>query len=163
MANLCWFEIHVKGKKNDCYQVFNSNLPCYELFINKERGTDDKYFLSLRGECRWSLSTNMINGTESLKNQSKKLSLEIEAYAIDECGSLQEHYHYVNGKVLTDDYLPRIINQCDVEDGEYEMSEDELNKYNLIESDAIYVLKDEFVLDITFNEFFEPVFPFNKS
>ena len=160
MANICWFEIRMKGTQDACYAFFNSDLPCYDIYVDAEDGNKNDCFMTLKGECPWDLKSNMILGDASLQNLSKKLQLEIEAFAIDESGIIQEHYHYDNGNVLVNDYLLRIIEQGDVEDGEYVFEESEANKYKLIESEFVFALKEEFCLNIEFDDDGIPIFPF---
>ena len=150
----------MKGTQDACYTFFNSDLPCYDMYIDAEDGSENNYFVILKGECPWDLKSNMILGDSSLQNLSKTLQLEVEAFAIDESGIIQEHYHYDNGEVLVNDYLLLIIEQGEVEDGEYVFDESELNKYKLIESEFIYRLKEEYCLHIDFDDEDRPIFPF---
>ena len=63
MANICTFEIKMKAKKDDCYQIIKHELPGYEFRVISENGTENEYFMHINCECRWSVTESMVNET----------------------------------------------------------------------------------------------------
>ena len=64
MANICWFEMRVRGTKENCQEMFDSDIPCYDAYIDEEQGTDEDYMMYIKGECRWSVYGSMVNVDE---------------------------------------------------------------------------------------------------
>jgi len=107
MANYCWYQIRVKGKKKNAFMIYHT-MPVYdENDIIHQEGTEENYSLIFSGSCKWSLEaycdnsiTNLdINVDDfigengellknvtdywyySLKDKSKLYNCEIEAFA----------------------------------------------------------------------------------
>ena len=50
MANICWFEMRMRGTKENCYAMLNSDIPCYDAYVKAENGTESDYMMYIRGE-----------------------------------------------------------------------------------------------------------------
>lgn len=157
MANICWFELRIRGSKKNCYDMLTTDIEtnCYEFDVMEERGTDDDYMMYISGECRWSVTDSLINvkeGQDTLADTAKKFQLELEICSIDESQEVQEHFHYKGSEMIKANNLPFAISFYTIEDGEFEISEEDLSKYNKREDMGYYVLKEEFQEKISFDE-----------
>lgn len=114
MANWCLFDMKVAGReKNNCMAFYEmlKKEPTWEtdeVQIAREGMENGFYFMELYGECKWSVLNAMDkreNRTKSktLKEESKRLSLEIDVYGTESSDCFAEHIRYKNGKRLTDD------------------------------------------------------------
>jgi hypothetical protein len=53
MANICFYKVKIKGKKNACYALYGS-MACYsDKWIESESGTFDDYTMIIQGDCKW--------------------------------------------------------------------------------------------------------------
>ena len=122
MPNLCAFEMHVKGKREDIeefhqvmidyeyqrhfYRVFDADI-CYN-------DDNEDTIAVIIGDCAHSVYTCMCKGehtyandfpegSTSLQEESKILNLEIECYSEEIGSEFMEHYHYCNGNELADE------------------------------------------------------------
>lgn len=166
MANICWFEMRMRGTKANCYAMLNSDIPCYDAYVTAENGTESDYMMYIRGECRWSVTSSMVDvdEEETLAAKASKFQLELEVCALDESEEIQEHFHYNGDKVIKANNLAQCLPAWGVEDGEFELSEEDLQKYNKVEDADMYVLKEEFVENFRFDyELDEAVFDFTMS
>ena len=57
MANICNYEIHVKGRKKAALLLFAATPAYGDKEITHEEGTDEEYILWMKGDCKWSLDT----------------------------------------------------------------------------------------------------------
>jgi hypothetical protein len=55
MANLCFYEIQVKGTKKACYAYMVTTPMMDDEEILLEKGTDEDFILHFTGCCKWSL------------------------------------------------------------------------------------------------------------
>lgn len=150
MANVCTFLMRVRGTKQNCMKLYLEGMRhCYEWDVDHESGSEDDYILSIFGECRWSVSASMIEDKEddsfngkTLCEKSQLLSLEIEVFGYDISEpEWIEHYHYKNGVCLRAFNLLPYIMEDEVDS--FEEDEIDLSKYDHIESEGVYVLKEE--------------------
>ena len=56
MANICKYEIHVKGSKNAARLVYESMPVADDKGITFEKGTEKEYELHFVGDCKWSVN-----------------------------------------------------------------------------------------------------------
>lgn len=144
MANICWFEMRIRGNKENCYAMVNSDIPCYDAYVKAEKGTDADYMVYVRGECRWSVTESMVDVDEgsTLAAKAKKFSIELEVCGLDESGEISERFHYKGSEVITEKNLPSHLQAWVIEEGETELSEENLAKYE--KNGDVYLLKDEY-------------------
>ena len=83
MANICTFEMKVKGKKEDTYS-FTKQLECYSVNVS-EKSMDTEVLLHIKGECPWNVTRCMVSVDKSatLRTMSEKYNLEIEVFGYD--------------------------------------------------------------------------------
>jgi hypothetical protein len=144
MANICWFEMRIRGTKDNCYAMVQSGIPCYDAYIEEEQGNDNDYMMYIRGECAWSVTNSMINiQEETLADKAKKYDLEIEICGLDESGDEKERFHYKGADVIKFNNLPSCFRACDID--QIGISAEEIKKFQLNEEHGMYVLKEEFV------------------
>ena len=166
MANICWFEMRMRGSKENCLAMLNSGIPCYDARVIAENGTEEDYMMYVRGECRWSVTGSMVNVDEgeTLAAKAARFQLELEVCGLDETGECPERFHYKGDQVLRENNLAPCLPICSVEDGDFALSEEELQKYDKDEDADMYVLKEEFAEHFTFDyERDEAVFDFTMS
>lgn len=129
MANICNYEIRVKGSKLAALFVYAA-MPCYnEKEIRSQRGMEDAYELHFTGDCKWSVDSycsstwdkdlpdlsgmglldedgyvNEEAGVDywyyTLREKSRVLSCEIGAYSWSEESAFMEFVLYKNGNAL---------------------------------------------------------------
>lgn len=166
MANICWFEMRIRGTKENCYAMLNSGFSCYDMRVKAERGTESDYMMYIGGECRWSVTTSMVeveNG-DTLAAKAAKFQLELEVCGLDESRESHERFHYIGDKVIKENNLPESLPAWGVESGDFGLSEEALQKYDKNEEQDMYVLREEFVEHFTFDyELDEAVFDFSMS
>lgn len=144
MANVATFEMIVRGKKDDCINMLNSGIPCYDLWVLNEDGNGQNYTIHVEGECRWSAQSIVYDGdADNMLAKSKEYNVEIELFGYDKSEpEWIQHYHYRNGECLKKyelmDYYPGFV----VEEGE--LSEENKAKYTYNEEHDIYTLKEEY-------------------
>lgn len=166
MANICWFEMRMRGTKANCYAMLNSDIPCYDAYVSAENGTEEDYMMYVRGECRWSVTASMVDvePTETLAAKAARFQLELEVCGLDESEEVQERFHYKGDQTIKVNNLPSSVPVWMVDDGECELSEEDLLKYNKIEEHNMYVLKEEYMEHFTYDdEQGEAVFEFEMS
>ena len=166
MANICWFEMRIRGTKKNCYAMLNSGISCYDMHIKAERGTESDYMMYIGGECRWSVTTSMVeveNG-DTLAAKAAKFQLELEVCGLDESRESHERFHYIGDKVIKENNLPESLPAWGDESGDFGLSEEAVQKYDKNEEQDMYVLREEFVEHFTFDyELDEAVFDFSMS
>ena len=129
MANICKYEIRVKGSKLAALFVYAA-MPCYdEKNIKDESGTEDAYELYFAGDCKWSVDSycqdvwdkgnldlcaiNLLDndgyvneeaGSDywyyTLQEKSRVLSCEIAVYSWSKESEFMEFAHYKDGIIL---------------------------------------------------------------
>lgn len=151
MANICWFEMRVRGTQENCYAMLNSGLQCEDAYVTAENGTDDDYMVYVSGNCRWDISSSMMNECkgETLAAKAQKYDVELEACGLSEDGGC-ERFHYKGSQVIKENNLASYYTIWDME--EVELSEEELAKYQKIEEQNIYALKEEFCENFVYDE-----------
>lgn len=153
MANVCSFEMKVKGTKENCLNFANSQIHCYELYIEKEYGTDEDFALYITGECRWSVTGSMVNTDEddTLAAKAKKFNIELEVFGYDISEpEWVEHYHYKGAEVIREYNLPPVFMEWQID--EADISEEDKAKYEYKEEHRVYVIKPEFEEKFEWNE-----------
>lgn len=85
----------------------------------------------VRGECRWSVTGSMVDVDEgsTLAAKSKKFNIELEVCGLDESGEISERVHYKGSEVITENNLPSYLQAWEIEEGETEISEEDLAKF----------------------------------
>lgn len=154
MANICTFEMRIRGTKENCQKMMESDFPsCYEIYTISQNGTDNDYMIYAAGECRWSVSGSMIYVTDnydSLAEKAKKFDIELEIFGYDLSEpDWVEHYHYKGDTCLKAFNLFPFFMEWELE--EIDLEESDLAKYDHLESEQVYVLKDEFNEKFTYN------------
>lgn len=154
MANICTFNMRIRGKKESCLGLIEDGLRgIYEAYIVGESGSDADCLMEIEGECRWNVTNSMVRDKEdgfSLIEQSQKLALEIEVFGYDISEpEWIEHYHYKNGEIIREYNLLPYVFEDAVEEMDIEI---DLSKYDYREDQGIYVLKPEYKEDFTWDE-----------
>ena len=117
MANNCWYEIHVKGRREDCEtflermqgnEVNNFNFcRIFSVYSTISGADDGEYVLILAGDCAWSLESccrsSGYAGIDLFEANTRELSLQMEAYAEETGVGFMEHYIYDNGACVEDE------------------------------------------------------------
>ena len=166
MANICWFEMRVRGTKENCQEMFDSDIPCYDAYIDEEQGTDEDYMMYIKGECRWSVYGSMVNvdEDETLAAKAKKFNIELEVCALDESEEVHERFHYKGNEVIKENWLPSYLPDWEIEENEMGLSEEDIAKYEKNEEHEIYVLKSELTENFRYDyDEDKPVFDFVMS
>lgn len=125
MANICNYEIHVKGRKKAALFLFTA-MPAYgDKEITHEEGTDEEYILWMKGDCKWYLDSSteekpgitidLDSLTEDdlssekiyldywslpLRQKSELLGVEILAHSWSINEEWESFEHYQNGKLI---------------------------------------------------------------
>lgn len=154
MANICTFEMRIRGTKENCQKMMESDFPsCYEVYIISENGTDSDYMVCVEGECRWSVTGSMVNVTDdydSLAEKAKKFDIELEIFGYDLSEpEWVEHYHYKGDTCLKAFCLSPFFMEWELD--EIELDESDLAKYDYLESEEVYVLRKEFNEKFTYD------------
>ena len=163
MANICWFEMRLRGTEENCYALLNSGIPCNEAYVKAENGTDEDYMIYVSGNCRWSLTSSMMNEDcdETLAAKAQKYNVELEACGLSEDGGC-ERFHYKGAQVIKENNLAPYYTIDEID--EVELSPEEMAKYQKIEVHNIYALKEEFSEGFEYDEERgEPMFNFEMS
>ncbi len=117
MPNYCYYEMKVKGRKEDCYKwlskmrSYDEENHFYRIFdadITDECGTDNDYSIIISGDCAWSLETccrssGYSGGIDLFAENSKVLNIIMEAYSQEPGCCFQEHYIYNRGRCCSDE------------------------------------------------------------
>lgn len=166
MANICWFEMRMRGTKANCHAMLNSGIPCYDAYVKAENGTENDYMVYVCGECRWSVTTSMVDvdEEETLAAKAAKFQLELEVCGLDESEEISERFHYKGNDVITVNNLPSCLPAWEVEEDECGLTEEELSKYTKDEESDMYILKEEFAENFSYDyEQEAPTFSFKMS
>ena len=114
MANVCYFEMRIKGDEENI-KTFVKEVPAtlYEGFnyetgksyvINHEfdeyDGKDEPYHtVGITGECKWSMRYSFLDTmSPDIEELCARYNVNIEAFSEEEANSFQEHLKYENGK-----------------------------------------------------------------
>lgn len=158
MANICWFELRIHGNKKNCENMLESlaDIECYDMALISEQGTDEDYMIYLSGECPWDITSCMIDPhrvEDPLAEKAKRFDLEVEICSVDESQEIREHFHYKGDRTIKSNNYPFIIYFDAIEEGEVDISEEDLNtKYNKMEDDDCFILKEEYQENVSFDE-----------
>ncbi len=146
MANVCSFEMRIRGTKENCEKMIDSDMPsCYEFYRVEEQGTDNDYMVYLAGECRWSVTGSMVDTDEdnTLKAKAEKFNIEMEVFGYDISEpEWVEHYHYKGAEVIKEFALPTVVMGWNMD--EMDISDEDKTKYEYKEEHDVYILKEEF-------------------
>lgn len=113
MANNCYFDMKIKGGKENCFKFFKK-MESYDeenhfYRINPEiydEGFEDgEYHLCINGDCAWSIETccrasGYANGKDLFEINTHDLGLKLEVFSEEPGCDFQEHYVYENGHCL---------------------------------------------------------------
>lgn len=133
MANCCYYEMKVQGKKNDVDE-FISILKCKDYSkphmyrvgsadIDNEYADSktDTYIAYISGECAWSVESCMTQAgyyrtrgqgdpnATYLQKESERLSLAIEVFSSEEGFCFSERYVYIKGEEVVNHYVDRNV------------------------------------------------------
>lgn len=153
MANICTFEMRIRGTKENCEKMINSDIPCYELYSVDEKGNDNDFMVYLEGECRWSVTGSMVNTDdgETLAAKAAKFNIELEVFGYDKSEpEWIEHYHYKGAEVLKEFALPTVIMGWNMD--ETDLTDEDKAKYDYNEEHEVYILKAEFAEKFEWDE-----------
>ena len=163
MANICWFEMRVRGTKTNCYEFFNSDIRCYEMNLSRTDGTEKDYMMYIRGECPGSVWGSMVcNSDETLAEKAAKWNLELEVCGYEDGCDTSERLHYKGTEVLKENILPFCLREWEFE--EMGLPDTDLTKYEKDEERDMYFLKSEYAEHFAYDEEKgEAVFTFTMS
>lgn len=148
MANICTFEMRIKGSKNACLDFFNADFPCYERWTIGEYGDNDPFILYAGGECRYDLHS-MDKGDETIAQLAARMGVELEIFGYDMSEpEWIQHFHYSGGKCLHAFDLPTVVNDLE----EMKIPQEDMAKYEYREQFDLYVLKNEFNEDFEWDD-----------
>lgn len=119
MANNCYYEMMIKGSKENCrkwlrkmksYDEPNHFWRIFDATVYDEQGTDDEYYINIMGDCAWSLesccrTSGYSNGVDLFAVNTKELNICMEAYSREEGIGFEEHYIYDNDGIC-------IVEEC---------------------------------------------------
>ncbi|MBR2742362.1 MAG: hypothetical protein IKD89_02110 [Clostridia bacterium] len=131
MANVCEYEIHVKGTKKAAYVLYESTI-CYndDKSILFESGSEDKYEMHFTGDCKWSVNygvNDSWNGAPvdlgkvddddvtdiamklvnySLRAKSEALNCEIQVRYWSGESDFDQFDRYINGRIERSRSIP---------------------------------------------------------
>lgn len=113
MANDCWYDMKIKGKKENCqkwikkmedYNEPNHFWRFFNVNIYTEWEEDDQYCYRITGDCAWSIESccrsGYTDGVDLLEINSRELDLEVEIYSEEPGFDFAEHYIYDKGDCL---------------------------------------------------------------
>lgn len=149
MANICTFEMRVRGSKAACLEMLNADFPSYDRGTCGEYGTDEDFTLCIFGECRYDLHS-MDKGDETVQEIACRLGVELEMFGYDMSEpEWIQHFHYSkDGECLHAFDLPTVVQDLE----EFEIPEEDHHKYNFIDEHEMYVLKPEFQEEFDWDE-----------
>lgn len=154
MANLCSYEIRVKGTKESRDKFWSYINPDYnnneaphfarmqlsDAERNAFTNNDGEECDCITGACAWSLYSCMFNGPHTyfqdwvdvklidIESVSNDLHLELEMWSEETGMGFAEHYHIKDGEILIDE-CPRLTEK-ENDDGEWEYDEKPDNFWN---------------------------------
>lgn len=115
MPNLCYYEMKIKGTKENCEQwvrkmeSYDEPDHFFRMFSPIEcdgEGTDDDYSMKIWGDCAWSLESCCRSGytnEDLFAKNTKALNLDMEVFSQEEGCEFQEHYIYKKGECICDE------------------------------------------------------------
>ena len=102
MANVCTFELHLRGSRPGVLALVEELQGVYDVTEQSWQGSDEDGVSYLRGECRWSVETSMIDTQRPLGLLAEEHGVELEIFGYDlSAPETFEHYHYRSGDCLT--------------------------------------------------------------
>lgn len=118
MANNCWYQMRIAGKKESVEQLIamlSGKAPTRlgRVFsVNKDEpftpypGNRSIGYADVSGDCAWSIRESMLPGSNpsvTLATEAKRLGLALEAYSSEPGNQFQEHVLINKGDILTFD------------------------------------------------------------
>ena len=162
MANNCYYEMKVTGKKEDIDRLFNilkykdeelklARIFSADLVDIEDKGEESYAFIA--GDCAWSVHSCMRTGEgtyseytpelTNIRHLSEVLGLEIEIISDEPGIGFCEHYYYKNGEELLNDCID--YPEFDVEDEECDFEPfGDLVDFEYIDCDLIDIPKHKF-------------------
>lgn len=113
MANNCYYEMMICGRRQDCREwlrrMRSDDEPNHfwrmykDLVFYDKSGDDENFSMKIAGECAWSLETccrasGYSKGIDLFAVNTKELNIVMEAYSQEEGMGFQEHYYYDKGE-----------------------------------------------------------------
>lgn len=135
MANNCWYQMRIAGKKESVDQfiaMLSGKAPTrlgrvFSVYTDESftpyPGNKGIGYADISGDCAWSIKESMLPGSDpsvTLATEAKRLGLAVEAYSSEPGNRFQEHVLINKGDTLTFDCVDYQEHYVDV------MSEKEL-------------------------------------
>ena len=132
MANICSFQMMVRGKHDDIESFYNAMSQNGNIWMGRGADAEIKYndeegTAFIDGWCKWSIQSAMIDNAISMRTEpgmwafstvdrnslefitlleaTERWDLVIEAYSEEPGCCFQEHYVFDNGDILEDDCI----------------------------------------------------------
>lgn len=142
MANMCYFCMHVKGDPENIKEFYESMSHKSNVYMGRGAWARisydyDKCTATIDGECKWSVKLALIDNAVSMRKEPelwsfgdvenrdnlefitlyeacKKWGLDMEVYSEENGCKFQEHFQYMDGRVVCEECVDRF--ECYVED-----------------------------------------------
>lgn len=160
MANNCFYEMRVRGNKENCMEAIEQLAQqTYEAYIIEEKGAPEDYMIYIGGDTRWSVGSSLAfpkyDDCVSIFEMCKKYNLEIEACGYEPGNEVNERYHYKGENIIEENggyspFIPKeeIDEEMEmVDDDEKAEIEEFLKNYNYDEDQDAYIVKQELYLN----------------
>lgn len=160
---ISWFEIRIRGTKEDCYAFINSGFFCSDMHVVDKRGANNDFMMYIAGICCWSIKRSLVNIQygESLVQKAKRFNIEIEAYGLCADGCC-ERFRYKGSEIIEERSLPAYYTA--EEWRELPISHEDRLQYRKGVFGNIYSLRGSFRENFRFETGAErPVFNFTMS
>ena len=166
MANSCLYKMHVKGDVKNIEEFlrvmtdYDYDRHFWRVFsaeaYGKIENEDGSFTYYIDGECAWAVYSCMLmkNGAyatgdnekdTSLQLESKRLNLEIEVFSEEEGMGFQEHFHYKNGEIITEESVDASCHYFDKDLYKGESVEEKFS--NFVKELKEYGLKEEITIE----------------
>lgn len=118
MANNCWYQMRIAGKKESVEQLIamlSGKAPTrlgrvFSVYTDEPftpyPGNKGIGYADISGDCAWSIKESMLPGSNpsvTLATEAKRLGLAVEAYSSEPDNQFQEHVLINKGDILTFD------------------------------------------------------------
>lgn len=118
MANNCWYQMRIAGKKESVDQfiaMLSGKAPTrlgrvFSVYTDEPftpyPGNKGIGYADISGDCAWSIKESMLPGSNpsvTLATEAKRLGLAVEAYSSEPGNQFQEHVLINKGDILTFD------------------------------------------------------------
>lgn len=127
MANLCSFQMYVRGKSEDITKFYNAMIQKGDIWMGRGADADiefeDEDYACITGSCKWSVVSALIDNAISMRSGSdrwyfgdykpsefitlweacKKWNLDMEVYSEESGCCFQEHFVCAKGDIICED------------------------------------------------------------